>query len=197
MPIHRHKKGNEKNSIVLSSVCIILIVYVMVLSMYGFLQRSKILTKPAFMNRVNELIMINQRWSMFASLQHRQTRLIAHARLENGEEIDILRVENPLSGKAAPVDQPNHRWVKYFQALSRRSTPQVFKDRYARWLFENWNASHSQTEQIQVLSLRRLRQMLPGEENLSHTGTENLAVIRNKKIPLEETIQWETPWRNP
>ena len=133
------------------------------------------------MHRVNELTMLKQQWAMFASLQRRQTRLIAHARLENGQEIDLLRVENHSGGSPAPVEQPNHRWVKYFQALSRASTPQMFKDCYARWLFESWNDSHSQAEQIQELSLRCLRQMLPNEENLSHVGTETLVVVRNKK----------------
>ncbi len=73
----------------------------------------------------------------------------------------------------------------------------MFKDRYAQWLFENWNDSHSQEEQIQELSLRRLRQMLPDEENLSHVGTETLVVVRNKEALIEETIQWNSPWRNP
>ncbi|MDG2407477.1 MAG: HTTM domain-containing protein [Pirellulales bacterium] len=192
----QHKKTSI-SSIALNSLSIMLILYVMLLSAYGFFERSKIIVKPTFMHRVNELTMLNQRWSMFASLQRRQTRLIAHARLENGKEIDLLRVENHSGGSPAPVEQPNHRWVKYFQALSRASTPQVFKDCYARWLFENWNDSHSQEEQIQQLSLRRLRQMLPDEENLSHVGTETLAVVRNENTLIEETIQWNSPWRNP
>ena len=192
-----HHKKNFISSIALNSLSIMLILYVMLLSAYGFFERSKVFFKPTFMHRVNELTMLNQRWSMFASLQRRQTRLIAHARLKNGQEIDLLRVENHSDGPPAPVEQPNHRWVKYFQALSRTSTPQVFKDRYAQWLFENWNDSHSQEEQIQELSLRRLRQMLPDKKNLSHVGTETLVVIRNKEALIEETIQWNSPWRNP
>ena len=190
------KKVNPGISALCSCLCIGLIFYVMLLSLLGFFQRSKIITKPAFMNRLNELTMLNQRWSMFASLQHRQTRLIASARLNNGHEIDLLRIENHLNRPPAPVQHPNHRWVKYFQALSRKSTPQVFKDRYAHWLFNNWNATHSEIEQIQELSLRRLRQMLPGEKNLSHIGIENIAVVRNEGTLPEQTIPWNQPWRN-
>ena len=183
-------------SVVLSSFCLMLMLYVVALSVFGFFQRSKTLIKPAFMNRIGELTMLNQRWSMFASLQRRQTRLIAHALLENGQEIDLLRVGNYSSGLQTLVEQPNHRWVKYFQAINRSATSQIFKDRYAQWLFENWNRSHPEEEQIRELSLRRLRQMLPEEENLPHFGTETLAVIRNENIRIEETIQWERSWQS-
>ena len=141
--------------------------------------------------------MLNQRWSMFATMQLTQTRMIAHARLNNGQELDLLRVEPQSAGSLSPVQHPNHRWIKYFQALSKKSTPKVFKYHYARWLFENWNRSHSDSEQIQVLSLRRLRQRLVDEQNLTYKGTETLAVIRNDQLPIEDTIQWGSPWRNP
>ena len=191
----KKKKKNPVFSTVLSGFCLMLILYVMVLSVYGFFQRNRLLVKPIFMNRINELTMLNQRWSMFASLQRSQTRLIAHALLENGQEIDLLRVGNYSSGLQTPVEQPNHRWVKYFQAINRSKTPPQFKERYAQWLFENWNRSHPEEEQIRELSLRRLRQMLPEEEHLPHFGTETLAVIRNQNIRIEETIQWERPWQ--
>ena len=136
------------------------------------------------MNRIGELTMLNQRWSMFASLQRRQTRLIAHALLENGQEIDLLRVGGYSSGPQTPSTQPNHRWVKYFQAINRSATSQIFKDRYAQWLFENWNHSHPEEGQIRELSLKRLRQMLPEEENLAHFWNRTLAVIRNENIRI-------------
>ncbi|MEC7502468.1 MAG: HTTM domain-containing protein [Planctomycetota bacterium] len=177
--------------------CIVLIINVVVLSVFGFFQRGELYTKPNFLNRVNELTMLNQRWSMFATMQLTQTRMIAHARLNNGQELDLLRVEPQSAGSLSPVQHPNHRWIKYFQALSKKSTPKVFKYHYARWLFENWNRSHSDSEQIQVLSLRRLRQRLVDEQNLTYKGTETLAVIRNDQLPIEDTIQWGSPWRNP
>ncbi|MEC7502126.1 MAG: HTTM domain-containing protein [Planctomycetota bacterium] len=193
----KHKHENPIFSFLRNSICIILIINVLTLSAYGFFQRSELYTNPNFLNRINELIMLNQRWSMFATMQLSQTRLIAHARLNNGQEVDLLRVDTESAGPLPAVEHPNHRWIKYFQALGRDSTPQEFKHHYARWLFENWNQSHSETEQIQELSLRRLRQRLLDEQNLTHTGTETLAVIRNKDLPIEDTIQWVSPWRNP
>ena len=117
---------------------------------------------------------------MFAGLQQHQTRLVAHAILENGQVIDLLRTTNRISGPQTAIEQPNHRWVKYFQAINRSKTPVQFKERYAQWLFENWNHSHSREEQIRQLSLKRLRQMLSENENLPHFGTETLAVIRDE-----------------
>ena len=191
------KREGPTNSILINCICIILIVNVLILSANGFFQRSELYTNPNFLNRLNELTMLNQRWSMFATMQQSQTRVIAHARLNNGQELDLLRVETKSVGPLPPVQHPNHRWIKYFQALGRDSTPQEFKTHYAKWLFDNWNQSHSETEQIQELSLRRLRQRLLDEQNLTHTGTETLAVIRNENIPIEDSIQWVSPWRNP
>ena len=184
-------------SMLFNVACIILIINVVALSVFGFFQRGELFTKPNFLNRLNELTMLNQRWSMFATMQLSQTRMIAHARLNNGQELDLLRIEPQFAGPLSPVQHPNHRWIKYFQALNRNSTPKVFKYHYARWLFENWNRSHSEAEQIQELSLRRLRQRLVDEQNLTHTGTETLAIIRNKDLRIEDTIPWGSPWRNP
>jgi len=177
-------------------VCILMIAFVVAVNLFGFLERSQILAKPRLVKRVAELTMLNQKWAMFASLQRRQTRIVAYAVLKNGQEIDILRSQTDLSGPQSLVDHPNHRWVKYFQVITRSKTPPQFKQRYAQWLFDQWNDQHGEVEQIRELSLKRVRQMLPGEENLTHTGTDTLAVIRDGSVRVEETIRWQGPWRN-
>ena len=180
----------------LNALCVLLIAFVVTVNVLGFLERSQIYAKPQLIQRIGELTMLNQKWSMFASLQRRQTRIVAYAVLNNGQEIDILRSQTHLVGPQRLVNHPNHRWVKYFQMITRSKTPLDVKQRYARWLFDQWNDRHGELEQIRELSLRRVRQVLPGEENLTHTGTETLAVIHDGSLRVEETIRWQGPWRN-
>ena len=181
----------------LNLLCILLLSFVVALNLFSFLERQKLLFKPSAVKRVAELTMLNQKWFMFASLQQRQTRLVAHAVLKNGREVDLLRGDTFVVGPQTIVDQPNHRWVKYFQAIYHSKTPQSFKQQYAQWLFDRWNSQHTEDEQIRKLSLKRLRQMLLEEKDLPHFGTETLAVIRNGNIRIEDTIKWQRPWQKP
>lgn len=180
--------------LLVEGICAALLLFVITYNIFGLVERGYGRITPPAMKRTAELLMLNQKWSMFASLQHRNMRFVAHARLADGREVDLLREEKPLGPPTKASKHPNHRWVKYLQGIGRSGTPDSFRKIYAAYLFHRWNVSHPEDERIQKLELRRFRKII-SEEEIDHYGMDTLAVIQGDNQRIEETIEWTAPWR--
>ena len=93
------------------------------------------------------------------------------------------------------VRQTNHRWVKYLQGINKPGTPNIFRTIYAQHLFDTWNATHNEAEQIQLLELLRFRQVIVPEGEGVHFATDVFGLVRAEDTRVEDTIRWDTPWK--
>ena len=152
---------------------------------------------PTAMKRVAEALVLRQRWAMFAKEQPKNTWYVAQARLVNGKQVDLLRDGLPVEHPTRSSRQPNHRWVKYLQGINKPGTPNIFRTIYAQHLFDTWNATHNEAEQIQLLELLRFRQVIVPEGEGAHFATDIFGTVRAENTRAEDTIEWDVPWKGP
>ena len=183
-------------SLLIELFCAACLVFVVIYNMLGLLEKKRGSITPDAMNRISEVLMLRQKWAMFARPQHCNTWYVAQARLANGEQVDLLRNGQPVEHPKRASKQSSHRWVKYLQGLGRRKTSDRLRTLYAQHLFDTWNATHDATEQIKLLELLRFRQVLAVDEE-DHFAKDIFGIIAAENTPIEKTLQWDAPWKMP
>ena len=134
---------------------------------------------------------------MFATPQRFSVWYAGRARLQDGREIDLLR-----GGNAMVYDPParlasvhsNHRWRKYCNLLAAYDSLRHFRNVYAKYLFNSWNASHDESEQIQVLDLLCFYQTVADGEDGDEFKMDVFSVVESDDVSVEDTIHWDAPW---
>ena len=192
------KSGNvyhRKPSFVVTSIVTLCLLFVILYNVLGLMERERGTGIPTAMKRVAEALVLRQRWAMFAREQPKNTWYVAQARLVNGKQVDLLRDGLPVEHPTRSSRQPNHRWVKYLQGINKPGTPNIFRTIYAQHLFDTWNATHNEAEQIELLELLRFRQVIVPEGEGVHFATDVFGLVRAEDTRVEDTIRWDTPWK--
>lgn len=112
---------------------------------------------PQFLVPSGLLTYVEQRWGMYAPPSKFHCWLVAHAKLKNGEEIDVL---NPGRPRAINYSRPYpadvlYRTVRYKLYLMQLPQAQ-FKDQsgYLTWyLCREWNKTHYGNEKMKEVTL--------------------------------------------
>ena len=182
---------------VVTCIVTVCLLFVILYNVLGLIERKRGSLTPTAMKRVAEALVLRQKWAMFSKEQPTNIWYVAQARLVNGKQVDLLRGGRPVEHPTRSSRQPNHRWVKYLQGINKPSTPEIFRMIYAQHLFDTWNATHNEAEQIQLLELLRFRQVIVPESEGAHFATDIFGTVRAKNTRVEDTIEWDVPWKGP
>ncbi|MBA2482395.1 MAG: HTTM domain-containing protein [Planctomycetes bacterium] len=99
---------------------------------------------------------LDQYWSMFSPRPLRDDGwYVAEATLQDGSKVDLLSGLSPSDAKPRRLSAqyPNERWRKYLMNLSGADFAPRFRQHYARWLCDRWNAAHEGGEHAGSLDL--------------------------------------------
>jgi hypothetical protein len=108
------------------------------------------------------VVMLSQKWDMFANPPTEDVWFVYRARLKNGQLVDILRGGAPVDFErpsAADPVFPGHRWRKMHHHLLREDLKR-YRNAVADYLCRRWNRTHSEAEQIVVLDVFCLGEQL-------------------------------------
>ncbi|MFM7115320.1 MAG: HTTM domain-containing protein [Planctomycetota bacterium] len=113
-------------------------------------------TLPAFLRAGIRAIGIEQHFQMFGIPPNESPWFVYEARLKNGNKVDLFREGNSLElEKPADIAAtfPGHNWRKLHQNLVDRRL-EAYRPALLEYAVRQWNASHSEGEQIQSATLR-------------------------------------------
>ncbi len=97
--------------------------------------------------RIDDLLTLRQRWSMFSNPQRHNGWFVVVARLADGQVVDFLRDGQPADwesfGKPVAICRrySNHRWRKFYRNLAAGSGMRCC-GALCRCLADQWNRSH-------------------------------------------------------
>ncbi len=122
----------------------------------------------------NDLLVVRQRWNMFSRPAKADGWFIVVARLADGRVLDLLRDAQPADWNSYRQPEyiyrryPNHRWRKFYRnvAVGRAD---AFLSPLCRFLGQQWNSEHAETERITKLELHYMQPLgREGESRYRH-----------------------------
>jgi hypothetical protein len=143
---------------------------------------------PTALDRVTDLAMLGQRWTMFVEPHALDYRFAAVARLRDGQVVDVLRdgaAVDFLQAREWPARMRSQRWMLAFRELADDRN-NWFRQSAADYFFRNWNATRPQDQQIEMLDLLQV-QVKPWV-----SGSAGPAMIRLGRVDALE----QGPYRN-
>lgn len=119
---------------------------------------------PARAREVGRLLLLDQRWALFAPEPSREDGWwVAAGTLADGRMVDLLRGGAPVSLEKPEVVAalfPNARAIAYADNLTRAHDRAHWR-LYAAWLCADWNATHARDERVAFLEAILMREETP------------------------------------
>ena len=100
-------------------------------------------------------VKIRQHFKMFDVPPNRNPWYVYHARLRNGDQVDVMRGGKPVDYKrpdSVKKTMPLLHWRKLHRNLVGRRAP-LFKQRLAEYAAKDWNRNHDEEHQVIQLQL--------------------------------------------
>lgn len=134
-------------------LCLVVLIYIIAVNINTLPGRPLAPLAPETWRPLTRGLGLSQGWTMFGSVPSKDGWYVAHARLEDGSEIDLLRAGAAVDWRRPdfPARQyPNHFWHKIFREMAYYDEQgfQVFRAPVAEYLCRRWNAHHASEKQI-------------------------------------------------
>ncbi len=154
---HPVRTGTRLSVMLSNLVCAVVLLFVVAWNFASFTYSRlglKWTDVPVFLRTVASVTPFAQEWTMFDRPRGADHWYIAHAWLENGKEVDLLRDGQGVNSDKPPAHIelfPTARGLMYYAYLPIHH--RVWRDGYAKYLCRQWNSTHQGSDRAAYLEL--------------------------------------------